>query len=217
VTSSRPVYQFYGRRKGKPLRRHHLELVARLLPQVSVNLSNPLEGALPERWLEIGFGGGEHLAHQAALHSDVTMIGAEAFLNGVAKALAHVESRGLGNVRIHYGDARALLDVLPDQSLARIYLLYPDPWPKERQKRRRFVSPDNLRSLHRVLMKGGSLLFASDVNDYVEWTRQHVAGHGGFGLSYDSSLPFADWQITRYEAKAIRAGRYPRYLAFEKQ
>lgn len=217
MISERPAYQFYGRRKGKPLRRHHLELMEKLLPEIAVSLAQPLQGTQPERWLEIGFGGGEHLAHQAMLHPDVTMIGAEAFHNGVAKALAHVEASGLGNVRIHHGDARLLLDALPEQSLARVYLLYPDPWPKERQKRRRFVSPQNLQSIHRVLAQGGRLFFASDIADYVEWTRQHVGAHGGFAPISDSAEPFADWLQTRYEAKAVRAGRALRYLTYEKR
>lgn len=188
-----------------------------LLPKVTVALTDPLKGTGARRWLEIGFGGGEHMAHQAALHPDVTVIGAEAFLNGVAKALAHVEAGALKNVCIHYGDARALLDALPDHSFERVYLLYPDPWPKERQKRRRFVSPQNLSAIHRVLVPGGQFLFASDIPDYVDWTREHVAGHGGFSPVWDSAEPFGDWLRTRYEAKAAREGRLPRYLAYEKR
>jgi tRNA (guanine-N7-)-methyltransferase len=214
VTSPRPRYQLYGRRKGKPLRRHHLELMEKLLPAIAIDLSNPLAHTVQKRWLEIGFGGGEHMAHQAALHPDVTVVGAEAFLNGVAKALAHVEKNSLSNVRIHYGDARALLDCLPEKSIERVYLLYPDPWPKERQKRRRFVSLQNLASIHRVLVPGGQFLFASDIADYVDWTREHVADQGGFGLLSDSAEPFEGWIRTRYEAKAMRDGRSPRYLTF---
>lgn len=217
MTSPRPLYQFYGRRKGKPLRRHHLELMEQLLPKIAVDLADPLKGTGPRRWLEIGFGGGEHMAHQAALHPDVTMIGAEAFRNGVAKALAHMEAGALKNLRIHHGDARALLDALPDNSMERVYLLYPDPWPKERQKRRRFVSPQNLAAIHRVLVPGGLFLFASDIADYVGWTREHVADHSRFSLVSDSAEPFGDWLRTRYEAKAIREGRAPRYLAYEKR
>jgi tRNA (guanine-N7-)-methyltransferase len=215
VTSPRPSYQFYGRRKGKPLRRHHLELMDKLLPTIAVGLADPLDGTQTQRWLEIGFGGGEHLAHQAALHPGVTMIGAEAFLNGVAKALAHVEKDALKNMRIHYGDARALLDALPAQSIERVYLLYPDPWPKERQKRRRFVSAQNLTSIHRILVSGGLFYFASDIDDYVQWTREHVAAHGGFRPVSDSAEPFNDWLRTRYEAKAVREGREPRYLKYQ--
>lgn len=215
MISVRPQFQFYGRRKGKPLRRHHLDLMQSLLPRVAVDLVDPLKNTQPRRWLEIGFGGGEHLAHQAALHPDVTMIGAEAFLNGVAKALALVEEKQLSNLRIHYGDARALLEALPATCLERIYLLYPDPWPKERQKRRRFVSAENLSRFQRLLQPGGRLFFASDIPDYVSWTLQHVAGHGRFVLEQQSAVPFADWVCTRYEAKALREGRRPDYLTFQ--
>lgn len=214
MTSPRPLYQFYGRRKGKPLRRHHLELMKQLLPEIAVDLANPLKGTEARRWLEIGFGGGEHMAHQAVLHPDVTVIGAEAFLNGVAKALAHVEAGALKNVRVYYGDARALLDASPDHAFERVYLLYPDPWPKERQKRRRFVSPQNLSAIHRILVSGGQFFFASDIADYVDWTREHFAAHSGFKQTSDSAEPFEGWVSTRYEAKAIREGRIPRYLTF---
>jgi tRNA (guanine-N7-)-methyltransferase len=217
VISSRPEFQFYGRRKGKPLRRHHSGLMEDLLPRISVDLAQPLANTSRECWLEIGFGGGEHLAHQAALHPDVTLIGAEAFLNGVAKALAHIEEQALQNVHLHYGDARALLKALPDGCLARIYLLYPDPWPKERQKRRRFVNEEHLTQFHRLLGDDGHFLFASDIHDYVEWTRERVQAHGGFEAVRDSETPFENWITTRYEAKAKREGRISRYLSFQKR
>jgi tRNA (guanine-N7-)-methyltransferase len=217
MTSLRPEFQFYGRRKGKPLRRHHTSLMDALLPSISIDLKNPLDATRGKCWLEIGFGGGEHLAHQAALHPDVTVIGAEAFLNGVAKALAHVEEKQLGNVRLHYGDARALLNALPDGSMERIYLLYPDPWPKERQKRRRFVNAENLAQFHRLLSPDGQFRFASDIADYVDWTREHVATHGGFNMQSDSAEPFENWVTTRFEAKAQKAGRASRYLTFHKR
>jgi tRNA (guanine-N7-)-methyltransferase len=216
MTSPVPKYQVYGRRKGKPLRRYHSGLLENLLPRVAVGLAAPLDGALERRWLEIGFGGGEHLAHQAELHADVTILGAEPFLNGVAKLLAEVDARNLTNVRVHYGDARPLLDALPESGLERIYLLYPDPWPKARQKKRRFVSEANLRHFHRVLQPGGHFYFASDIPDYVDWTREHVAACDLFHEEGDSDQPFENWTRTRYEAKAIREGREPAYLTFRK-
>jgi tRNA (guanine-N7-)-methyltransferase len=188
----------------------------KLLPTIAVDLQNPLDGAQPRRWLEIGFGGGEHMVHQAALNPDVTVMGAEAFLNGVAKALAHVEEKAAHNVRIFYGDARALLEALPEASFERIYLLYPDPWPKERQKRRRFVSSQNLSHFHRLLVPRGRFYFASDIADYCDWTREHVSAFGQFAAIKDDSVPYDDWIQTRYEAKAIREGRAPQHLAFEK-
>ncbi|CAN5372960.1 tRNA (guanosine(46)-N7)-methyltransferase TrmB [soil metagenome] len=217
MSGDRPHHQFYGRRKGYPLRRHHLELVEQLLPKIRVDLENPLPAGQPNRAmvLEIGFGGGEHLAHQAALHPQIDFIGAEPFLNGVAKLLALIEANGLANIRIHDGDARDLLDVLPAASLDRVYLLYPDPWPKARHNKRRFVSDETLREIHRVLKPGGLLMFASDIADYADWTERHVAAHGGFRLTgRDRFMPPIDWVETRYEAKAKREGQRPVYLSF---
>ncbi len=216
MTSERPKFQFYGRRKGKPLRRLHAGLMENLLPQLRVDLDQPLHGTDAPRMLEIGFGGGEHLAHQAALNPDVSYLGAEPFLNGVAKLLSGIEERGLKNIRVHYGDARPLLEVLPAESFARIYLLYPDPWPKERQKKRRFVNASNLAHFARVLQPGGQFWFASDIDDYVEWTREMVTTSKLFAEEGDSADPFEDWVETRYEAKARKAGRGSHYLRFIK-
>jgi tRNA (guanine-N7-)-methyltransferase len=216
VIETPPKFQFYGRRKGKPLRRTHVGLMDELLPQVSVDIAVPLKGMSDRCWLEIGFGGGEHLAHQAAFNPDVTIIGAEPYLNGVAKLLAEIETRGLKNVRIHYGDARVLLEALPEHCFERVYLLYPDPWPKARQNKRRFVSPENLVQIHRVLKPGGDFWFASDIDDYVIWTREHVAASKFFTEHGDDQQPFENWTRTRYEAKAVREGRGQNYLRFIK-
>jgi tRNA (guanine-N7-)-methyltransferase len=216
VTDFVPKHQFYGRRKGKPLRRHHVGLMEDLLPPISVDLSSPLAKMGERRWLEIGFGGGEHLVHQAVCNPDVSVMGAEAFLNGVAKALAQVEEKAVTNVVIHYGDARVLLEALPDKSFERIYLPYPDPWPKERQKKRRFVNETNLAHFHRVLKPDGLFLFASDIPDYVAWTKDHIAAHKGFAEVGNPALPYENWTETRYEAKALREGRTPAYLTFRK-
>jgi tRNA (guanine-N7-)-methyltransferase len=216
VTDFIPKHQFYGRRKGKPLRRHHVGLMEALLPPLAVDLAAPLAKMGERRWLEIGFGGGEHIVHQAKCNPDVSVMGAEAFLNGVAKALAHVEEQGVGNLAIHYGDARVLLEALPDQSFERIYLPYPDPWPKERQKKRRFVNEVNLAHFHRLLKTNGMFLFASDIPDYVAWTREHIKIHRGFIEEGDPAQPYENWTETRYEAKALREGRTPAYLTFRK-
>ena len=212
----RPKFQFYGRRKGKPLRRLHSELMESLLPQVLLDLEDPLQGTGPRRILEIGFGGGEHLAHQASLHPELSYIGAEPFQNGVAKLLAEIATRNLQNLRVHYGDARALLEKLPAESFERIYLLYPDPWPKLKQKKRRFVNAGNLAQFHRVLKPHGQFWFASDIDDYVNWTREHVANSTLFSEEGDSTTPFENWVQTRYEAKARREGRGSAYLRFLK-
>jgi tRNA (guanine-N7-)-methyltransferase len=216
VIETPPKFQFYGRRKGKPLRRTHVGLMDDLLPQVSVDILAPLKGVSDRCWLEIGFGGGEYLAHQAALNPDVTIIGAEPYLNGVAKLLAEIETRQLKNVRIHYGDARVLLEALPDQCFERVYLLYPDPWPKARQNKRRFVSPENLVQIHRVLKPAGDFWFASDIDEYVLWTREHVAVSNLFTEHGDDQQAFENWTRTRYEAKAVREGRGQNYLRFIK-
>jgi tRNA (guanine-N7-)-methyltransferase len=209
-----PGYLFYGRRRGKSLRRHHLDLYETLLPGIKVDLTAPLPPG--EVWLEIGFGGGEHLAHQAKTNPQVCLIGAEPFRNGVAKLLAHVEKDGLTNVRIHDDDVRYLLDQLPPQSLGKIFVLYPDPWPKKRHHDRRIVNDDTLKQFHHLLKPDGQFLFASDIMDYVDWTLDHCARHGGFGLSSDTPVPYDNWIETRYEAKAIREGRNTRYLTFGK-
>jgi len=166
VTEQPQRFQLYGRRKGKALRPHHTRLIAELLPKLGVD-PNRIDRTKPVR-LEIGFGGGEHLAHQAELHPDIAFIGAEPFINGVAKLLALIEAKGLRNISIHAGDARELFSGLPDGSLDRIYLLYPDPWPKTRHLRRRLVSQENLLHFHRLLQPGGLFLFASDIDHYVQ-------------------------------------------------
>jgi tRNA (guanine-N7-)-methyltransferase len=209
-------FQFYGRRKGKTLRRHHCELMDALLPHLRVDLADPFSGTRDRRWLEIGFGGGEHLGHQAEIHPQVSFIGAEPFVNGVAKLLALVEEKNLANVKIHDGDARPLLEALPEAGFERIYLLYPDPWPKPRHNKRRFVSPENLSHFHRVLKPQGLFLFASDIDDYAAWTRAHVKAHGGFAEEGDASRPYDNWIQTRYEAKARREGRGSNYLRFRR-
>jgi len=216
VTDAGKRFQFYGRRKGHVLRRHHLQLVDDLLPKLRVDVADPLKGMDAPRRLEIGFGGGEHLAHQASLHPEVSFIGAEPFVNGVAKLLALIEEKALTNVRIHDGDARYLLEALPDGAFERVFLLYPDPWPKARHNKRRFVSAGTLAQIHRVLAPGGLFLFASDIAGYVAWAREHVAAHGGFIEEGDPAIPFDDWVETRYEAKARREGRGPAYLRFRR-
>ncbi|GJD55228.1 tRNA (guanine(46)-N(7))-methyltransferase TrmB [Methylobacterium dankookense] len=219
---------FFGRRKGKRLREAQEERLARLLPALRVAL--PPGGArLDPRtlfpgldpdgvWLEIGFGGGEHLAAQARTHPKVGIIGAEPFVNGVAKLLRTIDEEALGNVRIRDEDVTALLDRLPDACLDRVYLLYPDPWPKRRQRKRRFVSEASLAEIARVLKDGGLFRFASDIDDYAGWTLARAARCPDLdwtaGRAADWRQPYPGWPGTRYEAKAIAAGRPPTYLEF---
>jgi tRNA (guanine-N7-)-methyltransferase len=220
-----PRRKVFGRRHGKRLRASQQRLLDELLPRLRIPGVTPAEnpGRVPldhgvlwtdgrPVWLEVGFGGGEHMVHQAAMYPEVGMIGCEPFVNGVAMALGRVEAAGVGNVRIHDGDARDLIELLPAGELARVFLLYPDPWPKARHHRRRFASAENLRLLRRAMAPGAELRLATDIADYAAHAREAVAGAPGFELAGDSGVPWADWPGTRYEAKALAAGRVPVYL-----
>lgn len=222
-----PRLLFYGRRHGRRLRSGRQRLMETLLPRLSIELPAPPArldpfALFPSRpralWLEIGFGGGEHLAAQAARHRDIGFLGCEVFVNGIATLLAAVEREHLENVRIWPEDARYLLDALPDSCLERVFLLFPDPWPKRRHAARRFIGPDNLARLARVLAPGGELRVASDDAGYVAWTLRHLRRHPAFRWlatrADDWRRPPADWAPTRYEAKALAEGRKPTYLRF---
>lgn len=172
-----------------------------------------------ELWLEVGFGGGEHLVHQAAANPDLGLIGCEPYINGVAMLLAKIRDAGVDNLRVHPGDARDLFDVLPEASLSRVFLLYPDPWPKKRHHRRRFVTQEHLEPLARVMTPGAILRVATDIPDYVRQTLQEVPKAGFDWLAEgprDWREPWGDWLSTRYEQKALREGRVPHYLTFRK-
>jgi tRNA (guanine-N7-)-methyltransferase len=218
----------WGRRKGKPLSPRRTALMQNALPALLLDTAEPAPAALAELFphapdivrLEIGFGGGEHLVARAAGEPEAGFVGIEPFLNGMAKAVAAIADGGLGNVRLFGGEASRLLDWLPQASLASVDLLYPDPWPKRRHWKRRFVSPENLDRIARTLKPGGTFRFASDIPSYVEWTLRHVLGRPDFAWTArrasDWTEPFAGWPGTRYEAKAIGEGRTPTYLAFNR-
>ena len=212
---------FFGRRKGKKLRAGQDELVHTLLPAIRVVPGSDLPGqfanpAARETWLEIGFGGGEHLAAQARTRRDVNFIGCEPFVNGMAKLLAVIDQEKLGNIRIWDEDVTDLLPTLPDACLDRVYILYPDPWPKRRQRKRRLVSDETLGELARVMRPGAELRFASDIDDYVGWVLARILRSADFRWTAerpdDWRRPYEGWPGTRYEAKAIREGRVPSYL-----
>ncbi len=217
---------FFGRRKAKPLKPVQEALYESLLPELALDLQQPapqdLRALFPREVcqirLEIGFGGGEHLAHEAGRFSDTGFIGAEPFINGMGKMLSQIDARSLDNIRLHHEDAVPLLDWLPAGSISRVDLLYPDPWHKSRHWKRRFVSADNLNRIARVLRPEGEFRFASDIAHYVKWTLKHCREHPQFELAPDSaadpSAPWVGWTRTRYEAKAIREGRSPAYLVF---
>ncbi len=217
---------FFGRRKGRTLRPAQRQAFDALLPQFRIDISEPPPEALQQLFpipvdqifLEIGFGGGEHLLYEARRLGGTGFIGVEPFENGLAKAAAAIGRDGIRNVRLFDRDAALLLDWLPPASLSRVDLLYPDPWPKRRHRKRRFVNRENLDRIARCLTAGGRFRFASDVEDYVEWTLREAARHSGFAASGDRSghEPWEDWPGTRYEAKAAAEGRIPSYLVFRK-
>ncbi len=222
------IPQIYGRRQDKPLTTRQAQLMATVLPCVAA--PDPEAGPIDpsavfpqadELWLEVGFGGGEHLAWQAARHPNIGFIGAEPFINGVAKLTAAIDAEGLDNVRIHFGDARPLIEALPDGCLQRLFVLHPDPWPKKRHHKRRMVSPWFFGEAARLLAPGGQLRVASDIADYIRWTLMHAQAAPAFEWAATHPADWrerpADWPQTRYEAKAIREGRRPTYLIFHRK
>lgn len=215
----------YGRRKGKALRPRQKLALEQRLPQMSVDLDSLQEfpagcydRPVSEVWLEIGFGGGEHLIELASRKPDTGFIGCEPFVNGVVKAVMAIDELRLTNVRLHAGDAVDLLAKLPKSSIGRVYLLYPDPWPKPRQHKRRFVSEENLNAIARVLRPGGQLRFASDIGDYCMWTLERIEASRDFEIvRRDAALPWPHWKSTRYEDKARREGRISSYFIFTRK
>ncbi|WP_020187232.1 tRNA (guanine(46)-N(7))-methyltransferase TrmB [Methylopila sp. 73B] len=218
---------FFGRRRGKPLRAGRAARIEDDLPRLKVDLeaipddlTRLFEAPVSEVRLEIGFGGAEHLLHEAETNPHIGFIGVEPFLSGLAKGLAGVAERGLRNVRLYDDDATQLLDRLPPASLAQVDLLYPDPWPKTRHWKRRFVSDQNLGRIARALKPGAPFRFASDIDTYVAWTLEHARRSDDFEWTArraaDWREPWAGWPGTRYEAKAIREGRRGSYLIFRR-
>ena len=211
MTSPHPPLRSYGRLKSRPIKPRQAALMDTLLPSLRAPLEpfepRALMDGAAEAWLEIGFGGGEHLAAQAARRPDVLFIGAEPFQNGVASALRHIDEAGLTNVRVHDGDARELLARMPDASLERIFVLFPDPWPKARHHKRRLLQPDVAAELARVLKVGGRLRFASDWANYVDWSLELLSATPGLTWTADQAAdwrtPPADHVTTRYEEKRL--------------
>ena len=197
----------YGRIKGRTLRAGRASLVEQTLPGLQLDLGEPLDLGAREVWVELGFGGGEHLAAQAQAHPEVRILGAEPFVNGVASLVRHVTERGLHNVRLHPGDGRELLAALPDASIGRVFILFPDPWPKTRHHKRRLVNTETVAELARVMKPGAALLFATDWADYIGWTLERFAASPAFVWTADRAddwrLAPADHFATRYEEKRL--------------
>src|SRR5262245_7017980 len=218
---------FFGRRKGHRLKPQQAVLFETLLPRLALDLdtratalASLFEAAVCETRLEIGFGGGEHLITEAERNPQIGFIGVEPFINGMAKALSAIAAKSLNNIRLHFGDAIHVLDWLPPGSIARLDLLYADPWPKRRHWKRRFVQDANVAAMARVLKPSGTFRFATDWPDYAAWTLQHLIRASDFEWTAERAddwrLPWPGFTSTRYEAKAMREGRTPCYLMFRR-
>lgn len=213
--SKRRPLRTFGRIGGRGLSARQQGLIDTLLPKLRVP-DNTAAGRLDplglfagcdQVWLEIGFGGGEHLVAQAARHPSTGFIGCEPFIEGMAKALAGIESQGLENVRLVMDDARPVMASLEDASIARVFILFPDPWPKKRQQKRRLIQPDFLAELHRILRPGARVRFATDVKSYADEALWRFLSHGGFDWQAETAddwrCPPADHVTTRYERKRL--------------
>ncbi len=214
----------FGRIKSRTLKPAQAALFDTLLPTIAIPEAGPLDplSLMPgarAAWIEVGFGGGEHMAEQAARHPDVVILGCEPFLNGVGSALRHISERGLSNVRIHGADARPVLERLPDASLERVLVLFPDPWPKARHQKRRLVQAETLAEFARVLKPGGRFRFVTDWKDYASWTLERALKEPGLRWLADAAddwrTPPADHVTTRYEEKKL-GDTAPIFLEFER-
>lgn len=220
---------FFGRRKGHKLRPHQARLFDTLLPQLALDLSRPAPSGLnalfplpiTEVYLEIGFGGGESMIAQARQQPHVGFLGVEPFVNGMAKALAAIEDSGLRNIRLHFDDALSLLAWLPEKSLTRIELIHPDPWPKRRHWKRRFVQDAVVAQLARILRTDGEFRFVTDVADYAAWTLRHLMRSAAFewtaSCADDWRKPWPGFVRTRYHAKAAQEERAACFLIFRRR
>ena len=219
---------FFGRRKGHKLRIHQAELIDNLLPHLALDIGTPAPGDLTEIFeskpgdvrLEIGFGGGEHLIAEAQAFPDIGFIGCEPYVNGMAKILAQIEAHNIGNIRLYAGDAAELLAWAPPRSLARIDLIHPDPWPKRRHWKRRFVQDATVAAMARIIKSGGEFRFVSDIDDYCAWTLAHLLRSPDFSWTAERAAdwrePWAGYTMTRYGRKAEREGRIAAYLRFRR-
>ena len=226
IEAALPTRRVYGRRRGRPLRQGRRILAENLLPRIAITLPDPrpldpttLFPTPPaEVWLEIGFGAGEHLAAQAEHHPRVGFIGCEVFENGIARLVGDIARQGLGTIRIFADDARLLLDCLKPSSIGRVFILFPDPWPKQRHHKRRLVAPATLDRLALVMQPEAELRLATDDPSYLVWMLEHLTAHPDFVWAARTPADWReraeDWPATRYEEKARAAGRTPAFLRF---
>jgi tRNA (guanine-N7-)-methyltransferase len=232
-------YKFYGRVKGKKLSQFKQLILDHILDLVRYDKS--VWRCKGEKWLEIGFGHGEHMVYQAKQNPDKIIVGAEVFQNGIADLLGRIIDREqlllkyqnrenvfgnkgylksvvkYENLKIFPDDIRLIYDEIPDNSLERVFVLYPDPWPKLRHNKRRIISKENIAEFSRMLKVGGVLRIATDIFDYYDWAKEKTAAFAEFALDYDSEIPYSDWVMSKYEAKAKKAGRISRYLEYKRQ
>jgi len=227
IAARRPG-SFFGRRKGHRLRAHQADLMEHLLPRLSLNIAGPppaeiirlFDAPVDNVRLEIGFGGGEHLSAEARAFPDTGFIGCEPYVNGMAKILAAIEQHNITNIRLFAADAAELLAWMPKHSLARIDLIHPDPWPKRRHWKRRFVQDATIKAMARVLKAGGEFRFVSDIDDYCGWTLSHFSRSPDFVWTAERACdwrePWPNFTMTRYGLKAEREGRQATYLRFRR-
>jgi tRNA (guanine-N7-)-methyltransferase len=222
--------KFYGRRVGKAIRPQRKALMETYLAKIGISrpaaaetctVADLFDVPYGQYWLEIGFGGGEHAAGQAMAHPDVGVVASEVFANGIGSLIGHIDAHDISNIRIYPEDVRQLLPHFPENSFDRIFVLFPDPWPKRRHAERRFIGPGNLPELSRLLKSGGELRVVSDDMTYVRWALRHVAPHADFmwmaEKPSDWRMPPEDWIETRYQQKAVREGRQPKFLRFQRR
>jgi tRNA (guanine-N7-)-methyltransferase len=228
-TGAHPHGSFFGRRKGHKLRIHQADLIEHLLPRLAIDIAKRcppdlavlFDSPVEDVKLEIGFGGGEHLIAEAQAFPHLGFIGCEPYVNGMAKILTQIETHNIGNVRLFAGDAAEWLAWAPPRALARIDLIHPDPWPKRRHWKRRFVQDATVAAMARVLKPGGEFRFVSDIADYCAWTLTHFARSSDFiwtaERANDWRLPWDGYTMTRYGRKAEREGREAAYLRFRRR
>ena len=220
---------FFGRRKGHKLRNHQADLIDNLLPHLALDigggaapssLAELFEGEISDVRLEIGFGGGEHLIAEAQAFPQIGFIGCEPYVNGMAKILTQIEALDIRNIRLYAGDAAELLAWAPPESVARIDLIHPDPWPKRRHWKRRFVQDATVAAMARIIRSGGEFRFVSDIDDYCAWTLAHLLRSPDFFWTAERAIdwrqPWDGYTMTRYGRKAEREGRVAAYLRFRR-